>query len=91
MIYQNIVNDASKKTHEKNPQKDQSKVLKAANAIKVSLSQKELNLLEKSPQEVLKCIMRQWLPIAATVIEVIIEHLPNPIIGFKNKFNIIKG
>jgi len=64
---------------------------KIISSLKIEITQKELNenTINKNPQILLRAIMRQWLPIPKTLLDVSIEHLPNPIKGLQNKIDLL--
>ena len=72
-------------------EKDFEKIKKIAESLKVTITSKERNQnnLDKQPFIILRTIMRQWLPIPQTVFDVLIDNCPNPIEGFKNKFELL--
>ena len=70
---------------------DLAKIQKIVTSLKLNISEKDLNqnILNKSPNLVLRTIMREWLPIPQTVYDVIIRELPNPIVGIQNKIELL--
>lgn len=86
-VLENIYKMYKMVTIEKNFERVQSIVKN----LKTNITSKELNKnnLEKNPLIILRTIMRQWLPIPQTIFEVLIDNLPNPIEGLKNKFELL--
>jgi len=70
---------------------DFPKIQKMVKSLNLNVSEKELNenTLNRSPNLVLRAIMREWLPIPQTVYDVIIRELPNPIVGIQNKIELL--
>ena len=72
-------------------EQDLTQIQKMVKSLNLNISEKELNqnILNKSPNLVLRSIMREWLPIPKTVYEVVIKELPNPIQGIQNKIELL--
>ena len=70
---------------------DFPKIQKMVQSLKLNVSEKDLNenMLTRNPNLVLRAIMREWLPIAQTVYDVVIKELPNPILGIQNKIDLL--
>jgi ribosome assembly protein 1 len=70
-------------------EKNVEKINKAAAAINVTVNKSELNFIEKDPKPLLKSIIRQWLPVAPTVFDVVLQVLPTPIKGYQTKRDVL--
>ena len=70
---------------------DFPKIQKMVKSLNLNVSEKDLNenILSKNPNLVLRAIMREWLPIAQTVYDVVIKELPDPILGIQNKIDLL--
>ena len=64
---------------------DKEKVADAASKINIDLTDKQLSAL---PIEVLRFIMRNWLPIPKAIFETLIEHVPNPLAAAHEKAGV---
>ena len=70
---------------------DLAQIQKMVKSLNLNISEKDLNenILNKTPNLVLRTIMREWLPIPKTVYDVVISELPNPIQGIQNKIELL--
>jgi ribosome assembly protein 1 len=65
--------------------RDKDKVVQVAELFKLQIPNSDYSLMSKEPKNLLRTFMRQWLPIAFTVFELVINKLPDPLVKFSNQ------
>lgn len=65
--------------------KDKEKVVQVAEIFKLQIPNSDYSLINKEPKNLLRTFMRQWLPVAYTVFELVVNTLPDPLRKFSNQ------
>lgn len=66
-------------------EKDKAKIDKVTETLKIQIPNSDYSYLKKEPKYLLRTLMRQWLPIAYTVFEMVVGKLPSPVVRFSHQ------